>query len=168
MEEQKGEPARIKELVNDLVCDDIITCQEARRELVTIGKPAVQPLIDAMSNHMNNQWVRWEATKALGQIGDPAATEALIDALEDANFDIRWLAADSLVSVGRGVVPRILQRLIQRPESDRLRLASHHIFRDLPGKDIREILSPVSKAIEGNDPSVEVPMAAREALNKLK
>jgi HEAT repeat protein len=86
-------------LIDDFTCDDVIKCQVARRNLVTMGSSAVQRLVKELSN--KKHWVRWEAAKALGQIGDKAAAEALVTALEDKEFDVQWLAAEALINIGK-------------------------------------------------------------------
>jgi len=68
-------------LIADLHCDDTMRCQHARRALVAMGESAVVPLTEALSSE--KYWVRWEAAKALGQIGSSTAVESLIKALED-------------------------------------------------------------------------------------
>jgi len=156
---------KISSLIDELTCDDIITCQNARRELVAMGEQTVPRLIEAAAD--SRQWVRWEAAKALGEIGGPIATEALLGFLEDENFEIRWLAAEGLIRTGRPIVEPVLRALLERPQSVWLRQGAHRIFRDLERADLRDILHPVSLAIESDDPSVRVPVAAEEALGKL-
>lgn len=156
---------RINSLIKDLTWDDMMICHDARLELVKIGAPAVDYLVQAMADHGRKAWVRWEATKTLGEIADPRALEALIDSLEDKNFDIRWMAAKSLVPFGGQTVKPILERLIRRPESAWLRLSAHHVFRDLSGTDLAEALKPVIDAIDSNDPAVQIPVAAKKALD---
>lgn len=156
---------KISSLIDELTCDDIITCQNARRELVAMGEQTVPRLIEAVAD--SRQWVRWEAAKALGEIGGPMATEALRGFLEDESFEIRWLAAEGLIRAGRPIVEPVLRSLLERPQSVWLRQGAHRIFRDLERADLRDILHPVSLAIESDDPSVRVPVAAEEALDKL-
>ena len=64
----------VDSLITDLVCDDVILCQKARRQLVVMGHKAVPSLVEALGN--KKYWVRWEAAKALAQIGDPTAMAA--------------------------------------------------------------------------------------------
>jgi len=156
----------IDTLVNDLTCDDVLTCQNARRILVDIGEEAVPRLIEAQSD--TREWVRWEAAKALGEIGGPRAMEALLRSIEDEKFDIRWLAAEGLIRVGRPAVKPLLEMLMKRPESIWLQQGAHRVFRDLEHADYREILHPVSLAIESNDPAVQILSAARSALDQLR
>jgi HEAT repeat protein len=80
----------IKSLIKELASEDGVVRVKARKSLVNIGYTAVGPLVEAMASRQ--EWVRWEATKTLAQIGDPSATQALIGALHDNTFDVRWLA----------------------------------------------------------------------------
>lgn len=158
----------IDKLIDQLTCDDMAMCREARHQLVAIGSPAVDSLIAAISGHGHKEWVRWEATKALGEIADPKAIEPLIDRLEDKNFDIRWMAAESLVPFGQAVFGPLLRRLIERPQSSWLRLAAHHVMRLASDQKTREIVKPVLEAIESNDPAPQIPHAAKSALDRLR
>ena len=99
----------IDTLIEDFTCDDVIKCQTARRKLVRIGNEAVEPLVQALSN--KKHWVRWEAAKALGQIGDKSASEALTKALEDNEFDVRWLATEGLIIIGRDSIKLLMEAL---------------------------------------------------------
>ena len=56
-------------LVADLASGDVIKRQDARRALVAMGEAAVEPLKEALQHR--NQWVRWEAAKALGRSAVP-------------------------------------------------------------------------------------------------
>lgn len=160
-----GNQKNIDELIDQLTCDDIIACRNARQSLVEIGQEAVPRLIDALSD--KREWVRWEAAKALGEIDGPKAAQALLDHLEDERFDIRWLAAEGLIPAGKPIVEPILQALLDRPQSVWLRQSAHRVFRGLARGDLGDLLNPVLRAIESDDPSVRMPVAAEAALGKL-
>ncbi len=155
----------IKSLIADLECDDVIRCQKARRKLVALGHKAVPYLVKAMG--AKKYWTRWEAAKALAQIGDPTATAALIKALEDKEFDIRWLAAEGLINIGRKAVVPLLEALIDNPMSTWLRQGAHHVLHDMNRGELDKLLMPVMNALEDVEPYIEVPVSARKALDKL-
>jgi HEAT repeat protein len=73
--------------------------------LVKMGAPAVDSLVVAM--HDADADVRWEATNALGEIKDPRAVPALLEALQVK--DIQWHAALALGKIkdARSVEPLI-------------------------------------------------------------
>lgn len=160
------DPAIIETLIVNLNCDEVITCQKARRQLVSLGKPAVPSLIEALSSR--KPWVRWEAAKALGEIRDTAAAQALVKALRDRRSDVRWLAAEALIAMGRdGVIP-LLRDLIKNSDALWLRQGAHHVFHDLKQTDLKAVLQPVLIALEDIEPTIEVPIAARKVLDAMQ
>jgi HEAT repeat protein len=73
-------------------------------------------LIRALSNR--DPAVQYEAVEALGNSGDPAATDALMDALTGDQYSgIRWKAAEALGKIGAPAVPSLLQAL-KNPDED--------------------------------------------------
>jgi len=75
--------------------------------LVSIGTPAVEPLIAALKDQ--DPLVRIQAADALGQIKDVRAVEPLIGALKDRNPIVRMQIADALGQIKdvRGIEPLI-------------------------------------------------------------
>jgi HEAT repeat protein len=163
--DKKVSPAIIKKLVNDLCSEDGLIRVRARKRLVALGNQAVRPLKKLLAS--KREWVRWEAAKALGQIGDPAAARALIKALEDNMFDVRWLAAEGLISMGNRALVPLLEAIKERPDSFWLREGVHHVLHDINNGHLTEILRPVIMALEGFEPSVEAPPAIKRALEAL-
>jgi len=157
---------KIDTLTRDLASDDWVVRVKAREELVSSGGKAVEPLTQALSS--SKQWVRWEAAKALCEIGSPAATSALIESLEDRMFDVRWLSAQGLITIGNKTIVPILNALIEKPGSIWLREGAHHVFHDLGRGKLRAALQPVMEALEDIDASVQVPLAAKAALDSIK
>ena len=111
--------------------------------------------------------MRWKTAKTLGQIGDPTAIQALIKALEDKMFDVRWLAAEGLISIGGKALIPLLRNLMDHSDSLWLREGVHHVLHDLDNPGINEVLQPVLVALEGFEPSVDAPLAADIALKAL-
>ena len=152
-------------LVDDLTCNDVYKCRRARRALVGMGDSAVPHLMDALKHRKG--WVRWEAAKALSQMPGPVATDALVIALGDNNFDVRWLAAEGLIDRGREGLAPLMKALIEGSDSVVLRDGAHHVLFDLSHGSLREMVLPVLQALEDVEPSVEVPLKARALLRKL-
>jgi hypothetical protein len=83
----------VKQLIQRL--GNFQTRAAARQELVLLGKEAVAPLIAALKHP--NEGVRWSAAKTLGEIGDAAAVDALIEVLGNPN--LAPTAAESLQAI---------------------------------------------------------------------
>lgn len=155
----------IAALITDLGSQDGFIRLRARQYLVTIGRRSISHLVKALES--KDTIMRWEAAKALEQIGDPLAIEVLVDALEDDMFDVRWMAAEGLIIIGRYAIIRLLERLIKHPESEWLREGAHHVIRCQKDPKLRLILQPLLRILEDLGASLEVPLAAERALNSL-
>jgi len=139
--------------------------KRSRDSLVMMGTMAVKPLIELLEHQ--NYHVRWEATKALGEIGHPAAAVALVKCLEDEYLDVRWRAAEDLIAFGQAGLLPLLQALIARPRSVRLRQSALHILRALNLTILHDLTTPIVAALEGVEPAMNVPHAAHLALQAL-
>jgi HEAT repeat protein len=159
-------PATIRNLIAALADGDGMARQRARESLADIGKPAVAPLTETLEK--SGEQVRWEAAKALSEICDPAAAPAMVRALEDESFGVRWLAAEGLICLGReGLVP-LLEALVCCSDSTWLREGAHHVLRILAGEDLYTEIAPVLTALEDIEPALQVIQPANAALNALK
>ncbi len=172
-----GKPANVPALIADLGNNNGSVRVRARAALVYIGAQAVEPLMLALKDQ--NWHMRWEAAKALGEIGDPRSAPALVDTLEDVRSGIRWLAAVGLIVIGREALPPLLQALIDRSDSEWLREGAHHVFRAWlkekehaaphaqADEELSKWVSPVFKALEEVEPVIATPPAAQAALDAL-
>ena len=159
----------------DLSCEALISALSgkddgvrlrARQSLVAMGKAAVPSLAEALGD--KNDLVRWEAAKALGEIGAPEVAPFLVKALEDEAFDVRWLAAIGLIGMNiKGLKP-LLHALMEQGDSAFLRQGAHHVIHDLNKGELRKYLSAVLAALENVEPSMSVPQAAYHALEMLE
>jgi HEAT repeat protein len=157
----------IEQLIADLNCDEYIKCQKARRRLVEMGSVVVPRLVQELSS--SKYQVRWEVTKALGQIADKSAAEALVKALEDAEFDVRWLAAEALIKVKRDALEPLLTALADHGDkSISLRHGAHHVLHDMELGNLRSLLLPVMKAVEDSEPYSEILVVAKRTLEVLR
>ena len=155
----------IQNLITNLSSSDEILRIHSRESLVKIGKPAVPQLVGALMR--GSHWLRWEAAKTLGQIGDPTAAPALVEALKDEEFDVQWLAAAGLIKMKAGGVESLLHALMAEADLPLVREGAHHVLRELIKGELKEYLTPVLSAIEGVEPSIQVPWVARAAHEKL-
>ena len=159
--------ARIPSLVADLASPNPAVRTKARKALVAIGKRSVPSLIPLLSHRKPH--VRWEAAKALCGIADPIAASALVNALDDRDGDVRWLAAEGLAALGRDGLQPLLAALLQRAQSCWLCEGAHHVCHTLvKRKKLGPILRPLLAALKESEPEVAVPPAAYAALSRLR
>jgi len=157
----------ISELSAALASPSPVARRKAREALVALGKPAVPSLIQLLSHRKPH--VRWEAAKAIGGIADPIAAFALVNALEDRDGDVRWLAAEGLAALSRDALPPLLAALIDPSNSDWLCEGAHHVCHVLVRKrGLGPILRPLLAALEQTEPKVASPLAAYTALSRLR
>jgi len=158
----EGKGPLTKTLVADLANHNDSVRVKARHSLVAMGKAAVPLLTEALKSQ--NSLTKWEAAKALGEIGDPNTASALVEALEDEDFDVRWLAAEGLTKMNINALRPLLLALEKRGDSFFLQEGAHHVFHDLAKGALRKFLAPVLAALEGLEPGEEVPWAARHEM----
>jgi CBS domain-containing protein len=157
----------VESLVNEFNSEDGAARERARRAVVRIGPPAVAELVNLIGR--SGVRARWEATRALCEIGDPAAVPALVGRLEGPDSGIRWMAADGLIGIGRPSIEPLLHALIERSDSVLLRDGARRALHGLAGRDnLQSILQPVIDAIDAVEPAVVVPLAAYRALEAIR
>jgi HEAT repeat protein len=140
--------------------------QRAREELVDIGHPAVPSLRIALASP--HEQVRWEAAKALSEIAAPESAPGLVMALEDREFSVRWIAAEGLVAIGHRSVEPLLEALVARGDRQWLQEGAHHVLKALSKRGMYEAIAPVLAALEGMEPELVAPPAAKAALNAMR
>lgn len=143
---------------------DGLVRQKGRRMLVEAGEAAVPGLCRVMLNSPSKD-ARWGAAKALGEILDPGAIPALLDALEDRNSDVAWLAAVALNRLGREAWKPVLQRLVERGvDSVAVRDGVHHILAGQKFDRYEELFATVVRSLEFGELDEAGSMAAAEIL----
>jgi HEAT repeat protein len=155
----------IAALIETLGSHDGALRHRGRRALQEIGEPAVPALIDA-TTHAHHR-VRWEATKALGHIGDPQAAAALVQALGDEDSGVRWLAAEGLATLGPPGWEAMLRALVVDPEDVLLRNGTHHVLRSLADTREAEALRPVLESLDAAHSHAEMVTRTHAALQAL-
>jgi HEAT repeat protein len=152
--------------MRDLASRDGTARQRARRDLVLLGDAAVPALTRALGARSSR--LRWEAAKTLVDIADPRAARALVTCLEDDNAGTRWVAAEALLALGEDALVPVLERLIDRSESVRIREGAHHVLHEVTGDSPSPALAAVLAALDGPAPEDVTPVAAAAALAALQ
>jgi len=158
---------RIRSLLDDLASSNPTVRTKARTALACIGNPSVPHVVQLLSH--GKPHVRWEAAKTLVAIADPISATALVNALDDDDGDVRWLAAEGVIALGRDGLYPLLAALLERAQSCWLCEGAHRVFYALAGgKKLGPILAPVLVVLRKSEPQVYIPLAAYDALLKLR
>ena len=104
-----GSPDAVPALLDALPGADERMSSQIFMALVSLGHVAVPVLLDFA--HSNSSWMRWHSIRALGAIRDPRALPVLVDALQDADHSVAWMAAKGLTPFGRECVEPVLRML---------------------------------------------------------
>lgn len=155
----------IPNLVEQLQSEDGVARERARRRLVAMGSRATNSLLPLLGH--KRQQDRWEAVKALSDIGDPAVTERMVTLLRDDDSDIAWLAALALIKIGRPVLVPLMERVIDQPESVRLRRGVHHILKELQNEVSDVDLKPILDLLNEHVDHERIPVLADQIRKQL-
>jgi len=164
--EEKIQGEQLQKLVSDLSNKDGIIRRHARQKLEQAGTAAVDYLIASLDIPDDN--TRWEATKALGHIGDPKAAPALVHALMDDSFEVQWLAAEGLIALGEAAIEPLLEGLAHNYGSIFMRQGAHHVLHDLERRKLLpDGVLHVLGELRSLEPLEPFPISARRALKEL-
>ena len=160
--------SKIDQLIEQLENEDSAVRSKAREELVEIGGHDVtRALVYEMNDPRRD--VRWEAAKALSLIVDPIAAPVLAQHLQDEDDDIRWLAADALALFGNAGLLATLNASTRNASDTQFCLAAHHAFKAFSKHSVHsKDITPVIAACESAEPGVALPVAAYQALLRIK
>lgn len=136
----------IEELIKDLSNPDGIRREKARYALVKIGNPVLDSLVELQGSQKH--LARWEAVKAISEIGTAGSIPILINSLEDEEFDVRWLAAEGLIEIGHSSVYPLLKAFISNKDSIYLKEGVHHVLKGLDIRGLFDDKYEIIKALE--------------------
>ncbi|MCH5373341.1 MAG: HEAT repeat domain-containing protein, partial [Planctomycetes bacterium] len=140
----------------------------ARRKICTMGREVVPTMIDCLGS--KDHHLRWEATKCLAHLPDPAAAPALVKELVDPASDVRWVSGQALIALGDDALVPVLRSLVERRTTNTYELyqGACHVLRELAARGHAELLTPVIEACRQLQPQIAVAIEAEKALQKLR
>ena len=156
----------IAALVDSLGSEDAEVRREARELLAARRGEALPHLITQLASPKEHN--RWEAAKTLSVIKHPGSVEALVATLRDRDEDVRWVAAEGLISIGESSLEPLLRELAFRYDSVEFRTGATHILHALSSVEHFEEIRPVLGALQKNILSYELPAAAFKAWVKFR
>jgi hypothetical protein len=161
-------PVVVSHLIRALAGNTPLPMREARRALQALGPVVVPYVAEATNNRDAN--IRMGAFKVLAKTATAEAAPTLIEALEDPDGGIRWLAAEGLVRAGPKALAPLLLALIRRSDSAWLQDGVRHVLHGMRGQPDypAEALAPLDRRLNGLSGSVTVMTAANDALKALR
>lgn len=177
------DPTDIQELISCFSSKDRKERENARAALVSIGEPAIAPLLNELGKP--DKWARWEAAKALAEMRAVSVAPILVKYLTNEHPDIRWLAAEGLIALGTNSLVPLLTALTHFSGALRLGEGAHHVLHDLSlgkvhdGEDeyepinplsieVRSIIKPVLKSLDNVESAALTAEHAKIALHELE
>ncbi len=122
-------PSELKSILTELGSDDFSTRVHARQQIVSMGKDAIDYLAEYI-NHPKRLY-RIEVVKALSEIKDPEAIPLLLEAFYDDDPDIRWIAAEGLIKLGKASLIPLLKIISKDAGNLYVRRAAYHVLHHL-------------------------------------
>ena len=112
---------------------------------------------------------RWEAAKALSEIGDIKSIPILVKALEDPETDVAWLAAKALEKFKKAAWPVLLGALVEHgSKSVSLQHGAHHILRKQKVEGYNDLLDILRTSLETGSATESISPAAYNILERMK
>ncbi len=156
---------KLKKLLGDLSNKDGLVRQRAREELVEIGRPAIDYLMELRNSPKH--WLRWEAVKTLSEMNDPLTAPILVNTLQDENDDVRWLAAEGIIELEKDGLQPLFQNLITNYESVFLCEGAHHILKELVKRNKYVDSEDLIPKLANRETNEQIPLAAKAAFDRL-
>jgi HEAT repeat protein len=136
----------VKLIKGSLDTKDLSKKLSARENLVNMGKtiiPQMHKLLDS-----KNDSLRMEAAKITELIADRRSIPLLINLLDDPFFDIRWIAAEGLIKIGRRSICPLLRSVRDGRNSLFSNRGAHHILLGLVDEKEKNKLMPLLQSLD--------------------
>jgi HEAT repeat protein len=118
----------------------------ARSTLVRMGKtiiPQLHKLLDS-----ENGLLRMETAKIVELIADRRSIPILIRLLDDKEFEIRWIAAEGLIKIGRRSILPLLKSVRDGESSFLHNKGAHHVLLSLLNKNEKDKLTSLLQSLD--------------------
>lgn len=140
-------PDNLVKLINEsLDTDDYSKKLSARETLVKMGKKIIPQIHKLLSSE--NDSLRMETAKITELIADRKSIPLLINLLDDPLFDIRWIAAEGLIKIGRRSICPLLKSVCDGRSSLFFNRGTHHILLGLVDEKEKNKLMPLLQSLD--------------------
>lgn len=137
-----GYPVKLANLVKaSLDTKDSGKKLAARSTLVRMGKTIIPQLHKLLESE--NGFLRTETAKIVELIANRRSIPILISLLDDKEFEIRWIAAEGLIKIGRRSILPLLKSVRDGKSSYFLNQGAHHVLVSLLNESEKKKLTPL-------------------------
>lgn len=158
-------PANITRLINALIDhNDYQKMNNARVALLKMGKSIIPQLHKLVCS--DNSLLRMEVAKLIQLKADKRSIKVLINLLNDREFDIRWVAAEGLIRIGRKSIVPMLKAVSAGRSSLIMNKSVHQVLASLLLEEEKNGLQSLMQSLENYHGLHET--APVEALRALK
>lgn len=136
----------------------------SRETLVNKGKTIIPQIHKLLVSE--NDSLRMEAAKITELIGDRRSIPELLRMLDDSVFDIRWIASEGLINIGRQSICPLIKSVRDGRSSFFFNKGAHHILLVLLHESERNNLIPLLQSLDNyHELGETAPVQASIALN---
>ncbi|MCB2207251.1 MAG: HEAT repeat domain-containing protein [Bacteroidetes bacterium] len=140
---------------------------EIRDEFVNEGT-TILPIMHKLL-HSEDLIIRKSAIKVVESIADNSSIPEMIRMLEDRESEIRWIAGETLINIGRSCIKPLLKALVEGGSSYYLQQGARHVLVELvsqknDSKELKQLVTLLKSEIILPD---KVPVDAAQALKKI-
>jgi HEAT repeat protein len=89
-----------------------------------------------------------EAAKIVELIADRSSIQFLINLLDDKEFEIRWIAAEGLIKIGRRTILPLLRSIRDGESSFLHNKGAHHVLLSLLNKNEKNKLTSLLQSLD--------------------
>jgi HEAT repeat protein len=147
--------------------EDYTQKHNARLTLVKMGRKIIPQLHKQLSS--SNGLLRKEVAKVVELVSDKRSIPFLITLLDDPDFDIRWIAAEGLIKIGRKSIIPILKSIRGGKSSLMLDKRAHHVLDKILYENEKIQLESLMHSLDNYHETGETaPVEALKALKKFK
>jgi HEAT repeat protein len=118
----------------------------ARKTLVNMGNSIIPKIHKLL--YTNNLLLRMEVAKIVELIGSRKSIPELIRLLEDPEFDIRWIAAEGLIKIGRRSIVPLLKTIHEGQNSLYIGEGAHHVLQSLLNEKEKIALTTLLQSLD--------------------
>lgn len=145
----KGFPESLVEHINALLDDKNYTKKHAAiANLLQMGKSIVPRMHKLLS--AKNNVLRKEVAKIIQLIADRRSIPFLINLLDDPMFDIRWIAAEGLIKIGRTCIVPLLKSIRDDTKSMFMDKGAHQVLSSLLNDNEKKQLEPLLLSLDNH------------------